>query len=179
MFIIPVPVDIKPGSCPNPLQMKGGGVLPAAILGTDEFDLELIDPETVTFWVGSDPFNPTIPATSLNVTPLRWNYEDVATPYDGEFGDCMSCTTERKDGYTDLTLKFNKRELTLKLAEALSLAGLELENRDCLVLTLRGELEDDTPFMGQDVVRIQMNRKGGPQGGGSPQGAGQGQSRGR
>ena len=29
-------VDIKPTSCPNPVNAKGGGVLPVAILGTDE-----------------------------------------------------------------------------------------------------------------------------------------------
>ncbi|MHC4346223.1 MAG: hypothetical protein ACYSUP_16230, partial [Planctomycetota bacterium] len=35
-----VAVDIKPQSCPNPFNIKSKGVLPVAILGTDEFDVE-------------------------------------------------------------------------------------------------------------------------------------------
>jgi len=36
---IEVPVDIKPTSCPNPLNVKSRGVLPVAILGTADFDV--------------------------------------------------------------------------------------------------------------------------------------------
>ena len=46
---IPVPVDIKPGSCPNPLNVKSRGILPAAILGSADFDIEQID--TATRWL--------------------------------------------------------------------------------------------------------------------------------
>ena len=35
-----VPIDIKPQSCPNPLNVNSKGVLPVAILGTDTFDVE-------------------------------------------------------------------------------------------------------------------------------------------
>ena len=37
---INVAVDIKPGSCPNPLNIKSKGVLPVAILGTEDFDVK-------------------------------------------------------------------------------------------------------------------------------------------
>ena len=40
---VSVEVDIKPMSCPNSLNVKGGGVLPVAILGTDVFDVTTID----------------------------------------------------------------------------------------------------------------------------------------
>jgi len=31
---IPLPLDIKPGSCPNPFNRHGNGVLPMALIGT-------------------------------------------------------------------------------------------------------------------------------------------------
>ena len=44
---IPVLVDIHPQSCPNPLKPTSKGVIPVAILGTDEFDVTTINPATV------------------------------------------------------------------------------------------------------------------------------------
>lgn len=38
-----VRLDIRPGACPNRLNIRGGGVLPAAILGTEDFDVNNID----------------------------------------------------------------------------------------------------------------------------------------
>ena len=59
------PIDIKPQSCPNPLNVKKKGVLPVAILGTADFDVNEVDPATVEL---------------EGVAPLRWDWEDVATP---------------------------------------------------------------------------------------------------
>ena len=55
--IIAVAVDIKPGSCPNPLNVKSKGVLPVAVLGTEEFDATQMDPASVRL---------------EGVPPLRW-----------------------------------------------------------------------------------------------------------
>jgi hypothetical protein len=70
LTIIPIPallviVDIKPGSCPNPLNVKSSGVLPVAILGTRDYDITTIDPTSIRL---------------AGVEPLRSSYEDVATP---------------------------------------------------------------------------------------------------
>ncbi|MQY56694.1 hypothetical protein GH140_00640, partial [bacterium] len=65
---IPVFVDIKPGSCPNPLNLKSKGVLPIAILGTEDFDVTKIDPATLIL-VREGYEEP-------GVSPLRWAYED-------------------------------------------------------------------------------------------------------
>lgn len=45
--VVPVWVDIKPGSDPNCLNSDGHGVIPVAVLGTADFDVTLIDPATV------------------------------------------------------------------------------------------------------------------------------------
>jgi hypothetical protein len=53
---VDVEVDIKPGSEPNPINLKSKGVIPVAILTTDEFDAASIDGATVRF--GPDSAKP-------------------------------------------------------------------------------------------------------------------------
>jgi hypothetical protein len=45
--VIEVEIDIKPGSYPNSINLGEHGLLPVAILGTPEFDVETIDLETI------------------------------------------------------------------------------------------------------------------------------------
>jgi hypothetical protein len=47
VFEIPVFVDIKLASRPNPFQLKRKGALPIAICGTEDFDVTTINPETI------------------------------------------------------------------------------------------------------------------------------------
>jgi hypothetical protein len=132
---IPVNVDVKPGSCPNPLNRKSKGVIPVAILGTDEFDVGTIDPVTVNI---------------EGVYPLRWVMEDVAAPYLEGWSDPpseMDCTTEGSDGFMDLVLHFDTQEI----------AALFTDNvrDDIIFIQLDGQLIDDGPsIMGEDVMII-------------------------
>jgi len=132
-----VDIDIKPASCPNPLNLKNKGVLPVAFLGTEEFDVTTIDPATVILWrVGY----------TGHVVPLRWAYEDVATPFEGEPCDCHVLGP---DGYLDLILKFDVPELvaTLELDDAVG---------QTIPLTLDGWLMDGvTHIRGEDCIRVQ------------------------
>lgn len=61
------PIDIKPCSDPNSINLKSKGVVPVAVLTTDDFDATTIDPVTVFF---------------ASASPLRWTVEDVC-PFDG------------------------------------------------------------------------------------------------
>lgn len=45
----PVEIDIKPNSDPNGLNPKGKGVVPVAIVTTEDFDATTVDPTTVRF----------------------------------------------------------------------------------------------------------------------------------
>lgn len=133
---VPVAVDIKPISCPNPLNLKSTGVLSVAILGTEEFDVTKIDPESVQL---------------VGVAPLRWYINDVATPYIPLIGkaSCNDCNEIRRDGFDDLTLRFRKRDIV----EALG----EVEDGECLILELTGNLFEvygGTSFVGEDVIWI-------------------------
>ncbi|MFC1968213.1 hypothetical protein ACFLVX_02330 [Chloroflexota bacterium] len=154
---VPRPIDIKPTSCPNPLNLKSKGVLPVAVLGTADFDVTLIDPETLEigfFGPGSDPFDPIVPPDKKKIA-----VEDVATPYTGELVDCSSCTEEGPDGYPDLTLKFDKEDVIEGILERIP----NIEDGDCLMLSVRGQHYDGRAFIGSDMVRI-INKGKGPAG---------------
>jgi hypothetical protein len=130
-----LPVDIKPESCPNPINLGGKGVLPVAIAGMADFDVATVDAESVRLAM---------------MEPLRWNMEDVATPYEPFIGKegCYDCTELGADGYMDLSLKFDNQ------AVAMALEGWGAEDGDCWVLRLTGNLMDGTPFIGEDVLKI-------------------------
>jgi hypothetical protein len=81
------------------------------------------------------------------VPPLRWDWSDVATPFDPWTGkaDCwMDCTEDGPDGYMDLTLKFKTQEV---------IGALEgIADGECRVLTLTGNFFDGRAIEGEDVV---------------------------
>jgi hypothetical protein len=143
LMILPKPavkvaVDIKPGGCPNPVNVKSKGVLPVAILGTADYDITTIDPTSIRL---------------AGVEPLRSGYEDVATPV-SDANDC-NCTTDGPDGFLDLTLKFE----TQRIVEAIG----DVNNGDVLTLALTGVLFDpipfETPIEGADCILIRGRHK--------------------
>ena len=136
--VIEVDVDIKPGSCPNPLNKKSKGVLPVAVLGTDDFDVMTIDPSTIQL---------SREDVEEGVAPIRWNYEDVATPFEGELCDCHDLDG---DGILDLTLKFSTQDLV----EKLDLCPLDGQT---IPLTITGNLKEEnggTPIEGEDCIWV-------------------------
>lgn len=140
--VISVFVDIKPSSCPNPINQKSNGVLPVAILGTEDFDVTTIDPSSIQI-----KLNPEDPEEE-GVVPIRWNYEDVATPFEGVLCDCHDLNG---DGFMDLTLKFSTPEVV----------ALGLDEPDTR-LTITGNLKEEdggTAIEGQDCVRV-LEEKG-------------------
>jgi hypothetical protein len=132
-----VPVDIRPTSCPNPLNLGEKGVLPVAILGTNNLDVSKIDLESIML---------------MGVKPLRSALEDVATPQppapSPPAEPCSYCNTLGPDGYMDLTLKFDAEAIISVLNK------LPQPLPDCMRLTLRGTLKDGRPMMGGDSVVI-------------------------
>ncbi|MHC4311997.1 MAG: NHL repeat-containing protein [Planctomycetota bacterium] len=129
-----VAVDIKPGSCPNPLNVKSKGVLPVAILGTADYDITTIDIASIRL---------------AGVEPLRSGYEDVAAPV-LPADDC-NCTEAGPDGFLDLTLKFK----TQRIVEAVG----DVNHGDGLMLELTGVLYDEMPIEGADCILIRGRHK--------------------
>jgi len=122
---IEVNVDIKPMSWPNPLNVNSMGVLPVAILGTEDFDVTQIDPATILL---------------EGVAPLRWAVEDVGTPGDPLAGP---------DGIMDLSLKFDTQAIVAALGAVNDGDEMVLQ----LTGNLKPEF-DGTSIVGEDVVRI-------------------------
>ena len=134
-IILEIPLDIKPTSCPNPLNTRSRGVLPVAVLGTEDLDVSTIDVASIRL---------------AGVAPMRSAYEDVSSPIFDEV-DCV-CTTEGPDGYLDLTLKFDIQEILAVLGE--------VENGQELQLDLTGTLFDETEIEGTDCVLIRHRDRG-------------------
>ena len=130
----PVDVDIKPGSCPNPLNVKSKGVLPVAVLGSEDFDVNSVDIASIRL---------------VGVAPIRSGFEDVGTPL-VDANEC-ECFTEGPDGFPDLILKFE----TQRIVEAIG----EVDHGDELILELTGVLSDETPIEGSDCVIIRGRHK--------------------
>ena len=137
--IIPVAVDVKPGSWPNPVNTKSNGVLPVAICGLEDFDVIDIDPDSIL--ITREGYEET------GVAPLRYCYEDVATPWTGDDGGGHG---EDGDGYTDLTLKFDMEDLVSTL-ELDDVAG------QTVALIITGNLDEEaggTQIQGHDYVCV-------------------------
>jgi uncharacterized repeat protein (TIGR01451 family) len=136
--VIPIFVDIKPTSCPNSFNPKQRGVLPAAILGTEDFDVTMIDPASIVLTREGD---------ECEVSPLRWDYEDVATPFEGELCDCHGLGG---DGFMDLTIKFSSPEVV----ECLDIVDFVGET---IPLIVEGNLLEEfsgTNLLGSDCIRV-------------------------
>ncbi|MBA7596034.1 hypothetical protein ES703_03003 [subsurface metagenome] len=87
--VIEVEIDIKPGSDPNSINLGDRGVLPVAILGTEDFDVSTIDPGTIE--IGGITLATRGPAKAPK---LAYSYEDV-----------------NEDGYMDLVAFFGVQQL--------------------------------------------------------------------
>lgn len=94
--IIPVTIDVKPGSFPNSINPKSKGKIPVAILTTDTFDATTVDPTTVRFG-----------ATGTEAEPVQSAPEDV----DG-------------DGDTDMIFHINTQDTGIECGDtSASLTG--------------------------------------------------------
>ncbi len=131
-----VALDIKPGSCPNPVNLKSKGVLPVAILGTTTFDVRNVNAASLKL---------------AGVSPLRSSIEDVSRPVANRRSDC-DCTTKGPDGFGDLTLKFDMQEVVTAIGQ--------VSDGEVKVLTLTGNLMDGTPIEGKDCIVIRANGLG-------------------
>lgn len=136
-----VPLDMHPRSCPNPVNRNSKGKYPAAILGTEDIDVTTINPESLVLKVAG---------VEGEIGILRYAFEDISTPYDGDIDyenpDRKDCTDEGPDGNEDMTLKFSTPEL------ATLLSGFEIG--DVLVVYLEGEFENGEVFFGRDILWI-------------------------
>lgn len=121
-----IDINIKPGSDPNAVKAKAKGVLPIAILGSEDFDAMYVDDITIRL---------TMEGSAMEIEPLRWAYEDVSSdfaPYEG-------------DGYLDMILHFD-------MEDVLALIGPDPEG--VIELIIIGEDMGGLAFRGTDVILV-------------------------
>lgn len=119
------PIDVKPGSCPNPPNVKCKGILPVAILGTDILNVNDIDPDSIKL--------------EGTVSPIEvLGTYDVSQPFVGELEDCDSCVSSCDiiDERLDLLLKFDRQEVVAALGS--------VDDEYCLEVEVTGTLLDGT-----------------------------------
>lgn len=132
-------LDIKPTSCPNPIQIGGGGgQVSVGILGSALHDVSQIDPNSVRIWREG--------CTSGPLAPNMVGFEDVGTPVSS--ANC-GCTTQGADGFMDLRLRFDKQALI----NTLGLGSVKRMTYVRLVVTAR--LQGGCEIVASDCVRVQ------------------------
>ena len=163
-----VNIDIKPGSCPNPFNGKSKGVVPVAIVGSEDLDITTIDPATIQL-EGVLPH--TEGETDNSTEPINDNNEDCFTCFDADDPANFNCDlwdetdiepvpgedgiddTYCGDEYLDLIVKFDTQELAK--VEAIHNA----EVGDCVELMLTGETIDGTLIEGYDSILVRKKGK--------------------
>jgi len=92
----PTEIDIKPGSDPNSINPRSMGVVPVAILGSDNFDVTEVDATNLEFGPNS-------------ASPVH-DFTDPDT-----FADHLEDVNE--DGFTDLVSHYNQKETGLSCGD--------------------------------------------------------------
>jgi hypothetical protein len=132
--VVYVAFDVQPGGCPNPIQLNRKGVIPTAILGTADFDVEDIDISTITL---------------EGVSPERYDFSDVATPFEPIVDkplESSACNSLGSDGFMDMTIKFNAPDVIQALGD--------VSKNDVIKVKIKGKLLDGTDFEGEDIILI-------------------------
>ncbi|UCG15864.1 MAG: right-handed parallel beta-helix repeat-containing protein [Phycisphaerales bacterium] len=138
-----IAADIKPGSCPNLFNRNSHGMLPAALVGTSNFDATTIDIATVRL-SRADGIGGGVAAFEGPPGPHSV-FEDVATPFEGEPCECHDLGS---DGVIDLSVNF-KADNVVEVLELEALPpGVLVE------LVVSGNLLDGYPFTASDCIRL-------------------------
>jgi len=131
--------DIKAQSCPNPFNLGAHGAISMTIVGSAEHDVATIDPSSIQIWTEHCEGGP--------VAPIRYHYEDKATPWPG--GEACGCHTLGADGFLDLDFHFRRADVE---------SGLHLDTYphfSYVRIFVTARTQDGCGILGTDCVRVQ------------------------
>lgn len=131
--LLKVDVDIMPNICPNRPTSVSGGILPVAILGTRNFNVNSIDQTSVKLSYMDEEISLVNGIVKRVSRPVR------------DRQDICDCTTG-KDRFNDLLFEPN-------ISGIIESLGV-VTDEDQIVLTISGELKNGTIFKGRDCIDI-------------------------
>jgi hypothetical protein len=138
-------LDIKPGSCPNPVNVMNGAamalaVVPMGLLG-NAFDVTQVDIGTIRL----SPVQLTA-GTTVELSPVLISYADIGSPFDSE--QCQ-CAALGPDGILDIAIHFDRQQM-------IDGFGLQaLQNNTEFPLRVTGLLTEGRGIFGtRDCIRI-------------------------
>jgi hypothetical protein len=118
---------------------SGADVAWMTLVGTSQHDVTTIDPSTIRIWTEDCQGGP--------VAPIRYNYEDKATPWPG--GPACGCHTLGADGILDLNFHFRRADVE---------NGLHLGSYphfSYVRIFVTAQTFDGCGILGSDCVRVQ------------------------
>lgn len=155
-----VVMDIRPGSCPNPINRRSKGVIPIALFGSSDFDVEQVDISSLMLFradgmggIVSPHEGPPGPHTTVS---------DIgAAGLPGEEDEDCACreSSSEEDGFMDLVMKFKTADVMHQLELDEFERGTQVE------LMLSGYMLDGSEFSASDCVRVLSWKNPGRRGG--------------
>ena len=151
-----VTFDVKPKTCPNPIQPDSGGNISAAIMGTTVFDVTGIDPLSLFLTVEG----PVAVDDPIRVTPRSVKVVDVGRPFPRE--DALDCQKGNKDRIDDLLVQFETEGDDGVGAAVEEAFGGRCDEGDVMTLTVHGTLNDGTTAIVGEDFGICVDTEPGP-----------------
>ena len=143
-----LPLDVKPGACPNTYNPRSKGYLGVVLLGTPEFGAGQIDLTSIRLSRGDcvgdwalPNEGPPGPGTTIG---------DVGTPLGYE--PCL-CHSDELDGFDDITLQFSFAALAALDLSSLE-AGVDVEIVVSGTILAPGTPFDGAPFIAVDCIQL-------------------------
>jgi len=130
-------LDILPGLCPKVINITSQGLLPIAVLGTSDFNVSSIDPNTN---------NLMCEGSTAKIAPFRWHIEDVAVPYVRNKNEPCGCQINAPDGNADLILEFD-------IYKMIKILDLQKDAGQIVFLNLTG-IAQGSSIEGSDCIKL-------------------------
>jgi hypothetical protein len=135
-------LDVRPGECPNEVDVHSRGWVPVGLIGAQGFDVENVKLRSLRLKRADGQGRSVRPYGSWH---RRGLVRDVGTPNDGD--DCDGHAVGG-DGVPDLYLRFNARSMIWRM-NLKDVAG-----GSTVKLVLTGETNDGTPFSVADLIKV-------------------------
>ncbi len=131
-----VPLDIRPGQCPNDFICSEKGLVTVAIAGTSTLNVSQIDRSSLRI---------------NGIAPKETAVQDVTSPFSRVPSNCSNCIVGRTDGRKDLVLKFDIQQVGKTLGN--------VKTDQCIKISLTGNKTTGQPLTGVDYITIRNPKK--------------------